>query len=327
MRGSEFLDKMELVDHAYIEAADQAPVKTRKRPLSRPMAACIALVLLVFAAGTTAVATGLYNDLLLYFKGDTELYIDGIIEAGTSVSNEQITLRIDGAVADEYACYMVVSLVGHTKEATKQIVSHAVSQPVGLEAYALSHSGGKITFWNWGFSGKYQRIGYRNYDASLFEDADATYIVTCEWGSNVSMENVKSICITYDDLTADLDIQNYIVPTHSLICTDDADSILTNGHISSLGLYFDVPMELFPEDYATCAPEDMPQFEIKMIRTDGSIQEDLPFGFRWGTNYNREDRIAHISGSWKSGGEHQIYIIDLEAYSGIQINGISYYFK
>lgn len=60
MRGNEFLDKMELIDPAYIEAADAAPKAKRTAwTLWRAaMAACLCLVLLAGTAAAAAVISG-----------------------------------------------------------------------------------------------------------------------------------------------------------------------------------------------------------------------------------------------------------------------------
>lgn len=322
MRGSEFLDKMDLVDPMYIEAADRSPVQTRRRYLSRPMAACIALVLLIFAAGTTAVATGLYDDLLLYFKGNTAPFMEGIIDANTSVSNEEMTLRIDGAIADSHACYMIVSLTGHTAEARKEIQKFELWERVGLDTYAISDKGLKLTEFHWGLSVHRIKTGWRKYSMSRFEDTDATYVVSCEIGKDYPMDSIDRLCITYGDLTAELNIQDYRIPEYSLVCAEGETPEISNGFISSVGMYFDVPVEAVSPDN-----RKYPLFEIRMIRTDGSIEENLPFGFSCGTGYNADDKFAPVFGSWKQEGAHNIFILDLSDYQGIQINGVCYRFQ
>lgn len=326
MRGYDLLQKMELVDAEYIEAADQ-PVKPKpvRSFFHRPIAACIAIATLLTAA-TTVVASGTYDDLLLYFKGDTQLYIDGIIASSTSVSNEEMTMRIDGVIADSHSCHMVVSFLGLSQEEQAQFTSIHPSEK--LDVYAVSHSGLPVPFWNSSAAFHWQRNHLREMTASQFEDADVSCILSCDWDSHTSMEDIKSICISYRDLTAELDIRQYITPEYSLTSSDPEADRLTNVRISSLGLYFDVPVDIFPEDYATCDPDDMPTFQIQMIRTDGSLltEEEMPFGLSIATGYNKEDEYAHVSGAWKGGSEFTIYILDLSEYCGVQINGVNYYF-
>ena len=72
MRGKEFLDKMELIDPAYVEAAEAAPapkIRKMKRIRWGAVAACLCLLL-----GTTTVlaATGLGTKLLSVFRSREE---------------------------------------------------------------------------------------------------------------------------------------------------------------------------------------------------------------------------------------------------------------
>ena len=52
MRGNEFLDKMELIDPAYVEAADAEPKKKKKKNIFIKFGAIAACIALVIYAGT-----------------------------------------------------------------------------------------------------------------------------------------------------------------------------------------------------------------------------------------------------------------------------------
>ena len=72
MRGKELLDKMELIDPAYVEAADAAPLRKAGKPRRVKWivaAACICVLL-----GTTSVlaATGLGTSLIRFFSSHSE---------------------------------------------------------------------------------------------------------------------------------------------------------------------------------------------------------------------------------------------------------------
>lgn len=320
MNGFDLLEAISWADPQYIEAADR-PIP-QKRPKLQSLAACAAVFLLILAAGGTAFATGLYEDLLLYFKGNTEPHMEGIIAANTSVSNEEVTLRIDGAIADSHACYMIVSLTGHTAESKKEILQKfESSEGVGLDTYAVTNRGMKLTYLHWGLSMHRNKIGWRKYSMSRFEDTDATYVVSCEIGKHYPMDSIDRLCITYGDLTAELELQNYRTPEYTLVSPEESPEI-SNGFLSAVGMYFEVPVELVSSD-----KREYPLFDIQMIRNDGSIEENLPFGFSCGTGYNAGDKTAPVFGSWKQAGEHSIYILDLSAYQGIRINGIDYFFQ
>lgn len=320
MTGYDLLEAVAYADPKYIEAADDpAPIK---RPKLRPLAACAAVFLLILAAGTTAFATGLYEDLLLYFKGNTEPHMEGILASNTSVSNGDVTLRIDGAIADSHACYMIVSLTGHTREAKKELQKFGLGERINLDTYAVNNRDMKLTEFHWSLSMHRNKTGWQKYSMSRFEDTDATYVVSCEIGKDYPMDSVDRLCITYDGLTAELELQNYRVPEYALVCAEGEVPEISNGYISPVGMYFDVPVEMVAADNS-----QYPLFVIQMIRADGSAEEDLPFGFSCGTGYNSGDKTAPVFGSWKQEGEHNIYILDLSDYQGIRINGIDYYFQ
>ena len=61
MRGNEFLDKMELIDPSYIEAADAAP-KARKKLWTGWRAAVAACLCLILLAGTAAAAVAAVSE-------------------------------------------------------------------------------------------------------------------------------------------------------------------------------------------------------------------------------------------------------------------------
>ena len=319
MTGFDLLETVAYAEPEYIEAADR-PVP-KKQPKLRPLAACAAVFLLILAAGTTVFATGLYENLMQYFKGNTEPFMEGIIAANTSVSNEEFTLRGDGAIADSHACYMIVSLTGHTREAKKELQKFGLGDRVGLDTYAVTDSDMKLTEFHWGLSMQRNKTGWRRYRMSRFEDADATYVISCEIGKDYPMDTIDRLYITYGDLTAELEIQNYRIPEFALVSQEEAAPI-RNGFISPVGMYFEVPVELVSPDN-----RKYPLFEIQMIRTGGSIEEYPHFGFSCGTGYNPGDQYAPVFGSWKLEGEHNIYILDLTDYQGIRINGVDYSFQ
>lgn len=73
MSGNEFLDKMELIDPAYIEAADAAP-KVRKKLWTGWRAAVAACVCLILLAGTAAAVSGSGTWLVELFTLNSDLY-------------------------------------------------------------------------------------------------------------------------------------------------------------------------------------------------------------------------------------------------------------
>lgn len=93
MRGNEFLNKMELIDPAYVEAADAAPERKKKRwTLWRAaVAACVCLVVL---AGTAAAVSGRSGTWLVAFfsgKDDKSGYGETGYELGANIEKFPIS--------------------------------------------------------------------------------------------------------------------------------------------------------------------------------------------------------------------------------------------
>lgn len=325
MRGGELLDKMALVDPEYLEAAQTEPGEKQSRTqvshhVSRGMAAVLAAVVLLVTLGATAFATGVFDRFLLYFKGDTQDYMEGIIRSAKSVSDGVVTLRIDGAIADKHACHLVVSVKGLTKTAEREMKDQRF---LDLKAYAVSKTGQQISFWNWGAGVTSRSTGLWKRSWSLFDDADITFVVSCEFDNTQSMDQMESICVAYGELKIDLNVQEHMVPEYPLITEEE--SSFKNVTISPLGLYFDARLDDLLEEEQL--PRAISSISYVMIRSDGTLYDNNEeFGLSTGTTYNEADEYIHITGAWKAEGPITVCILDLSEYSGIQINGINYYF-
>ena len=95
MRGNEFLNKMELIDPAYIEAAEAAPRRRRQGWVKRigAIAACLAL-LLSLGLGTYAYAAEVkeYNDAVRFF-GSNGLSTSGLTREDIKAVYRDITTK------------------------------------------------------------------------------------------------------------------------------------------------------------------------------------------------------------------------------------------
>jgi hypothetical protein len=83
MRGNEFLDKMSLIDPAYIEEAEVSPKRKRLAPLKKILiaAACLVIVLSVGFGGYTYAAEAIeYNNAIRFFD-EYELSTEGLSRA------------------------------------------------------------------------------------------------------------------------------------------------------------------------------------------------------------------------------------------------------
>ena len=110
------------IDTRYLEEAEQFHNRKHFNYAGKirwiAAAACLAL-LVVFSKPVFNYATGDAVDS--YFEGETEPYMEEILSHVTSVSNEELELRVEGLIADEHCCYMIVSFIGLTDEMEKRL--------------------------------------------------------------------------------------------------------------------------------------------------------------------------------------------------------------
>ena len=303
------------IDPQYILEAAPRPQSVRRRFRWAAVAAC--LVLAVVLAASAAVATGLLDSLRAYFQGDTEPYLEEFLSAAGSVANEDVELRVEGAIADESTCHMIVSLIGLTQEGKSRI--SAQSLPGAFDVYALTGDGTQVEHLAWG-AAAYTKPGLFGGTAkSLFEDADATFIISYYLG-DIQMREIKSVCLGYDGLVLELEVAGHLSPEYTLQPETVDSSTLQNFRISRIGLYFTAP--------AADTPADQLQFEIRLIYADGTVasQEEMrDLGVHLSWSGSADDAETEVTGSWGSGAS--IAILDLEDYCGVQVNGANYYYS
>lgn len=314
MKGQELLEKMDLVDWSYVEAADRESLrgKTSRRSF-RSMAAGLAAAVVLLSLGVTAFASGAFGSIELYFKGNAPDYMDQLIRSTRSVSDGGMTLRVDGAIADAYCCHMVVSLRGLSEQELENAC---------LKAWAVTKEGQRVDFWNWGQAISSEGSGFWKRRWSRFEDADITFVLKLQFDGEHTMEQMDRICVSYADLLLEVAVSEYLVTAYPVETGESG--FLKNVCISPLGLYLDARQD------AVRREGDMPglvrPFEIFMIRRDGTVVEDTKqFGLAMDITYNDDDAYIHMSGSWRTK-MSTIYILDLSDFCGVQINGRKYYF-
>lgn len=315
MREEQLADALGQIDPRYILEAAPNPQASRRRFRWAAVAAC--LVLGVVLAASAAVATGLLDALQTYFQGDTEPYLEEILSAAGSVANEDVELRVEGAIADESTCHMIVSLIGLTPEGKGRISSQRL--PGAFDVYALTGDGTKVEHLAWG-AAAYTKPGLFGTTAkSFFEDAEATFIISyyLEGGQ---IHEIKSVCLGYDDLVLELEVAGHLSPEYTLRPETADSSAPSSLRMSRIGLYFSVPVSDCPTDQLT--------FDVRLIYADGTVAsqeqtQDLGLSLRWSSPADNED--VEVTGHWGSGAS--IAILDLEDYCGVQVNGVNYYYS
>lgn len=301
------------------EAHALAPAGRRHVP--RHFAACAACIALILFIGVSAAsATGLFDGRLSYFGGETEMYLDEILPAVTSVSNDSIELRIDGAIADEHTCHMVVSFVGLTEEVKDRFAAGDLDEQKNFQLYAIAKTGERVEF-SARESGTYtEKSALGKKAKTMLEDADMTYLLTGFFADGISMNDMEKVCFAYEDLVLEVNVQEHIAPEYELYPENPNEDSVTDFHVSRIGFYFTMPV----------GSEDDFHFDLKLIHADGTVWEGIgaaqDVGWRGDSGYSDEDTTAFVSGWWCGGSAVSIGILNLEDYCGVQVNGENYYF-
>ena len=309
MKEHRIADALDRVDRRYIlEAAPEEPVRPR-RVRWGILAACLALTAVL---GASALAAGLLDPLGAYFAGESEFYLEELLSAAGSVSNEEVELRVEGAAADESVCYLLVSLIARTDEVRQAWEQTDLSEQYGrFTVSAKTSDGQEMEGFPW-TSGTYTRHGlFGNLSNNHFPDADMTFLLCYELGRE-RMAEVETVCFGYEDLTAEVDVSAYRFPEAALL-PENGEGELTDVRLSALGLYFTAP-----------CTEELPEFTVRLIHADGTVAgEEEMWEIGVHLSFSGGDGAdMPVTGNW--GSAPALRLIDLEDYCGVQINGTNY---
>lgn len=299
------------VDEEYIvEAASSTTVKVRKyRRKWGAIAACLALAVILGAS--VAVATGMLDPLFSYFQSEDEIYMEEILAPSYSVSNEEVQLRMEGAIADGDACYMVVSLIDLTGTGKKRLERTDIHKE--YEVYGVLENGDRVTGGSTS-AGTYTRGGKAK---SYFPDAAQTRVIMYE-PKSCDMKDVQTVCFSYGGLVLEVEPTNYMSPHYDLVAENDSAPLIDVG-LSRIGFSFVQPLsdEMSAEELA---------YDIRLIRADGSVlskDEMRVIGSAHSISTAPDLEETKIKGEW--GSIPSLTIINLDEYCGLQINGENYY--
>ena len=150
MKAEHWMDAMGQIDMNLVAEAEQrcltTPVRRPPRKLLR-WAACLAVALLLSLS--VAFAAGVFDPLSQYFQGRTEADWDRFLSASTSVAHDAVELRLEGAVADEHLCHLLVSFVGQTQAVKEQLTKHSAETQSGFQLYATAENGTPVNSTQW----------------------------------------------------------------------------------------------------------------------------------------------------------------------------------
>lgn len=308
----------------YIEEADDFTVKKRHGMFYKikwvAVAACVMLIVFV---GKPVLNYATNDAVNSYFEGKTEPYMEEILSHVTSISNEELELRIEGLIADEHRCYMIVSFIGQTEEMEKRLLRGDLEEQDLFQTYAVLSNGEQIEVLSSGSNTYVMNTVEGRKAVSMIPDAHATYIITYQFEKKMS--EIKKIGFSFEELFVEVDANEYLVPTYSLKA-EHGEGKLTDAYISCIGFkftyHFDEP--LTEEDVNNMNVD----VDFQLIRVDGTVltREEMGVivGYSMTTGYQAGDTKLCVDGGWEK--SHLPEIIDLEEYCGVQVDGVNYYF-
>lgn len=323
MRPENMIDSMGYVDPDLIQRAETHAAPAKRRIVSHrwmAVAACLAVVLV--GSFSIAYATGALDGLLSYFGGNTEPYMEEILSTVATASNDEVELRIDGAIADESSCHLVVSFVGLTDEMKTRFQTGDLEEQSYFGIDAVTKAGEVIQFPSWGsdtYTTRRAEDGPRT-AATQFADADMTYLITCTVGENseFTMSDLETIRFTYESLTVELDPSGIIDVERQLVAEDPETATISDVYLSRLGFRFTMPVQ----------ENGVNAYDLYLIREDGTLWKDGAKELGWSATgyHSTDDTEVTWAGYWGGGSHVAVGFIDLDEFIGVCINGENFYF-
>lgn len=323
MKAEKMIDSMSYIDADLVQRAELHAASTKRR--IRPhhwmaTAACLALVLV--GSFGIAYATGALDGLLSYFGGNTEPYMEEILSVVATASNDEMELRIDGAIADESSCHLVVSFVGLTEEWKERFRAGDLEEQSYFGIDAVTKDGAVVQFPRWGsdtYTTRRNEDGPRTAETQ-FADADMTYLLTCAVSedSEFTMSDLATIRFTYEGLTVELDPSDIIDAERQLVAENPETATISNVNLSRLGFRFTMPAQ----------ENGVNAYDLYLIKEDGTLWEEGTEELGWSASASHANDAEEVTwtGYWGGGSHVAVGFINLDDFIGVCINGENFYF-
>lgn len=313
-------DAISQIDDELLEQAQDFQPKKKRFALHTTWGALAACLVMTAAIGTAAYATGLTDTLASYFHTEEDTpATDAIAVIDATAANSDMELRIDGVIADKRTCHMVVSFIGLNEKTKDEFARGNLSVQEDFSLSAVTRAGEQINILNWE-SATYTEPGSlgKTKSKSMLEDADMTYVISYLFEQNgLHTHDIDTLHFAYQDLVLTMNMPKNIYPEYTLRPINAENSSFTEFSASCIGFYLT----------AKCLDENDFLDDLRLIRTDGTLlskEEMLEIGYS--ANYS-DDEIPteiYVEGRW--GVSPTVAIINLDEYSGIQVNGVPYFF-
>lgn len=314
MRGKEFLDKMDLIDPGYVEAADMKPARKKKHIFQWKALVAAVLAIALLAVPVSAEMTNGYVSNLLapLFGGAQTKIVDKIGKPiGATTSTNGYTLTVEAVIGDRHNAAVVYTFA---KDDGTPIPSNAHFADWDTVFLTGKNSGGSLSvfpnkddpakihiieFWH-DNTPVIGRLVHASFSNLTFEDKSETkQIVSGPWEVKYTFR--------YED-------SSQTVPVSNLSVTDKAGKQykIKEINISPIGLYMDLTI-IDPE---WGAPH-MQHFEASLLLSDGSLIEMEGGGGGGGHQKGDKTMEAYFSAIFKTP-------VDLNSIEAIVICGTPY---
>ena len=322
MKAEKMIDSMSYIDADLVQRAELHAASTKRRIRPRhwmATAACLAVALI--GSFGIAYATGALDGLLSYFGGNTEPYMEEILSAVATASNDEMELRIDGAIADESSCHFVVSFVGLTEERKARFQAGDLKEQSYFGIDAVTKDGDVVQFPHIGSDTYTKSVedGPRT-AATQFADADMTYLLTCAVSedSEFTMSDLETIRFTYEGLTVELDPSDIIDAERQLVAENPEIATISNVYLSRLGFRFTMPAQ----------ENGVNAYDLYLIKEDGTLWEEMAEELGWSASASHANDAEEVTwtGYWGGGSHVAVGFINLDDFSGVCINGENFHF-
>lgn len=321
MKAEKMIDSMSYIDADLVQRAELHAASTKRRIRPRhwmATAACLAVALI--GSFGIAYATGALDGLLSYFGGNTEPYMEEILSAVATASNDEMELRIDGAIADENSCHFVVSFVGLTEERKARFQAGDLEEQARCDVDAVTKAGEVVYFPSRGTNTYTRDTENGVKSATQFADADMTYLVTCavDEDSEFTMSDLKTIRFTYEGLTVELDTSDIIEAGRRLVPENPETATISDVYLSRLGFRFTMPAQ----------ENGVNAYDLYLIKEDGTLWEEIveELGMSASAIHATDAEEVTWAGYWGGGNHVAVGFINLDEFSGVCINGENFFF-
>ncbi len=304
MKPEKIIEAMNMLDDDLIEQAERNNniKKIQFTPALKRLVACAACAMFIIA---TSYAAEIVEAFKSYFVSQNEEFPPEVMTDVKTDENEELTIRLDGAVADRHSCHMIVSFISK-----KPRIFDGYEQE-GFALYAIDKNGERVDFDDRS-SGTYMEHSPVAKAITKIADADATYLVSGTF-EIPKMENMDKLVFEYEGLKLETELDGNILPEYPLY-TEDGEQ--TGYVITPIGLYI---------NYKTDTPDEYLFNKVFLLDKDGKAVE---MGFSGHSSTAKlADGSEHIVAihTW-SAGHIDVHILDMENYIGVQIKGTNYYF-